>query len=85
MKIGTTIQNGDMTLTVVAYHENKKGNVALLVQQDDPCPYLTVIDLTRHKDGKYHWYFAQKTLRRQYKIILTANLNVYNPKSKNYM
>ncbi len=58
MKIGTTIQNGDMTLTVVAYHENKKGNVALLVQQDDPCPYLTVIDLTRHKDGKYHWYFA---------------------------
>ncbi len=58
MKIGTTIQNGDMTLTVVAYHENKKGNVALLVRDEPTCPYLTVRDLTREKPGNYHWYYG---------------------------
>ena len=58
MKIGTTIQNEDMTLIVVSYHETEKGNVALLVRKDESCPYLTATDLTRHKDGNYHWYFG---------------------------
>lgn len=35
MKIGTIIQNDDMTLTVAAYHETKKGNVALLIRNTD--------------------------------------------------
>lgn len=61
MKIGTTIQNEDMMLTVVAYHGNKKGNVALLIQDNESCPYLTAINLTRHKDGKYHWYYGHYT------------------------
>lgn len=57
MKIGTTIQNGDMTLTVVAYHEVEKSNVALLVREE-VCHYITVRDLTREKNGNYHWYYG---------------------------
>ena len=57
MKIGTTIQNETMTLTVAAYHETKKGNVALLIRSTDT-PYVCVRDLTRHKNGDYHWYYG---------------------------
>ncbi len=60
MKIGTTIQNGDMTLTVVAYHETKNSNVALLVREKG-CPYITVRDLTREQNGNYHWYYGHYT------------------------
>lgn len=60
MKIGTTIQNDDMTLTVVAYHENVKGNVALLIREKDSL-YITVRDLTREKSGNYHWYYGHYT------------------------
>ena len=57
MKIGTTIQNETMTLTVVAYHETRKGNVALLIRSTDT-PYVCVRDLTRQKSGDYHWYYG---------------------------
>ena len=57
MKIGSIIHNETMTLTVVAYHETKKGNVALLVRSNDT-PYVCVRDLTRHKNGDYHWYYG---------------------------
>lgn len=57
MKIGTVIHNDTMTLTVVAYHETKKGNVALLIRSTDT-PYVCVRDLTRHKNGDYHWYYG---------------------------
>lgn len=48
MKIGTVIQNDNLTLTVAAYHETKKGNVALLIRTIDT-PYVCVRDLTREK------------------------------------
>ena len=57
MKIGTIIQNDDMTLTVAAYYETKKGNVALLIRNTDT-PYVCVRDLTREKNGNYHWYYG---------------------------
>lgn len=60
MKIGTTIQNGDMTLTVVAYHETKNSNIALLIRSNDT-PYVCVRDLTREKNGSYHWYYGHYT------------------------
>ncbi len=60
MKIGATIQNGDMTLTVVAYHETKNSNVALLVREKG-CSYITVRDLTRETNGNYHWYYGHYT------------------------
>ena len=34
MKIGTTIQNNDMTLTLVAYQGTEQSNVALLVSEN---------------------------------------------------
>lgn len=57
MKIGTIIHNDDITLTVAAYHETKKGNVALLIRDTDT-PYVCVRDLTREKNGNYHWYYG---------------------------
>lgn len=57
MKIGTVIHNEEMTLTVAAYHETKKGNVALLIRSTDT-PYICVRDLTRHKNEDYHWYYG---------------------------
>ena len=57
MKIGTIIHNENMTLTVAAYHETKKGNVALLIRNTDT-PYVCVRDLTRNKNGDYHWYYG---------------------------
>lgn len=60
MKIGTTIQNEDMTLTVVAYHETKNSNVVLLVREKG-CHYVTARDLTRKKNGTYHWYYGHYT------------------------
>lgn len=57
MKIGTVIHNEGMTLTVAAYHETKKGNVALLIRSTDT-PYVCVRDLTQHKNGDYHWYYG---------------------------
>lgn len=57
MKIGTVIQNETMKLTVAAYHETKKGNVALLIRSTDT-PYVCVRDLTQNKNGDYHWYYG---------------------------
>ncbi len=57
MKIGTVIQYDNLTLTVAAYHETKKGNVALLIRTIDT-PYVCVRDLTRKKNGNYHWYYG---------------------------
>lgn len=51
MKIGTVIQNDNLTLTVAAYHETKKGNVALLIRTIDT-PYVCVRDLTPQKKRK---------------------------------
>ncbi|MCM1220847.1 MAG: hypothetical protein NC548_40810 [Lachnospiraceae bacterium] len=58
MKIGSIIQNDDMVLTVVAYHETEKGNIALLVREEETCHYLTVRDLSHEKNGNYHWYYG---------------------------
>ena len=60
MKIGNYILNEDALFTVVAYHETENGNVALLIR-DEECLYVTVRDLTRQRNGKYHWYFGHYT------------------------
>jgi len=63
MKIGTTIQNNDMTLTLVAYHGNEDKNVVLLVSENGcgGCHYVTARDLTREKNGNYFWYYGYYT------------------------
>ncbi len=63
MKIGTTIQNNDMTLTLVAYYGTKDKNVVLLVSENGcgGCRYVTACDLTREKSGNYFWYYGHYT------------------------
>ncbi len=63
MKIGTTIQNNDMTLTLVAYQGTEQSNVALLVSENGcgGCNYVTARDLTREKNGNYFWYYGHYT------------------------
>lgn len=63
MKIGTTIQNNDMTLTLVAYYGTKDKNVVLLVSENGcgGCQYVTARDLTREKNGNYFWYYGYYT------------------------
>ena len=60
MKIGNFILNEDVLFTIVAYHETENGNVALLIR-DEECLYVTVRDLTRQRNGKYHWYYGNYT------------------------
>lgn len=63
MKIGTTIRNNDMTLTVVAFYSTKSTNVVLLVSKNGcgGCHYVTARDLTREKGGNYFWYYGHYT------------------------
>lgn len=60
MKIGTTIQNNDMTLTLVAFKGTDDKNVVLLVSENvcGGCRYVTACDLTREKNGSYFWYYG---------------------------
>ncbi len=63
MKIGTTIHNNDMTLTLVALFGTKENNVVLLVSENGcgGCHYVTARDLTREKNGNYFWYYGHYT------------------------
>lgn len=63
MKIGTTIQNNDMTLTLVAINGTKDKNVVLLVSENGcgGCHYVTACDLTHEKNGNYFWYYGYYT------------------------
>lgn len=63
MKIGTTIQNNDMTLTLVALYCAEKSNVVLLVSENGcgGCHYVTARDLTQEKNGNYFWYYGYYT------------------------
>ncbi len=63
MKIGITIQNNDMTLTLVAFYGTKDKNVVMLVSENGcgGCRYVTACDLTREKNGKYFWYYGYYT------------------------
>ncbi len=63
MKIGTTIHNNDMTLTLVALFGTKENNVVLLVSENGcgGCKYVVARDLTRERSGNYFWYYGHYT------------------------
>lgn len=63
MKIGTTIHNNEMTLTLVTLYGTKENNVVLLVSENDcgGCHYVTARDLTQEKNGTYFWYYGHYT------------------------
>ena len=52
---GFQFKNNSMRLTVVLFHETDKRNLALLVRENDTCPYITVRDLSETGNGGYDW------------------------------
>ena len=52
---GFQFKNNSMRLTVVLFHETDKRNLALLVRENDTCPYITVRDPSETGNGSYDW------------------------------
>ena len=71
---GFQFKNNSIRLTVVLFHETDKRNLALLVRENDTCPYITVRDLSETGNGGYDWAWGITfpTLTRRLKIPGTA-------------
>ena len=54
IKPGFQFKNNSMRLTVVHFYGTDKRNLALLVRENDACPYITVRDLSETENGGYH-------------------------------
>lgn len=55
IKPGFRFKNNSMRLTVVLFYGTDKRNLALLVRENDSCPYITVRDLSETGNGSYDW------------------------------
>ena len=55
IKPGFQFKNNSMRLTVVVFYGTYKRNLALLVRENDACPYITVRDLSETGNGGYDW------------------------------
>ena len=55
IKPGFQFKNNSMRLTVVHFYGTDKRNLALLVRENDTCPYITVRDLSETGNGSYDW------------------------------
>lgn len=55
IKPGFRFKNNSMWLTVVLFYGTNKRNLALLVRENDTCPYITVRDLSETKTGDFDW------------------------------
>lgn len=55
IKPGFRFKNNSMWLTVVLCDGTDKRNLALLVRENDACPYITVRDLSETKTGDFDW------------------------------
>lgn len=49
IKPGFQFKNNSMRLTVVHFYGTDKRNLALLVRENDACPYITVRDCPKRK------------------------------------
>lgn len=74
IKPGFRFKNNSMWLTVVLCDGTDKRNLALLVRENDACPYITVRDLSETGNGSYDWAWGITfpTLTRRLKIPGTA-------------
>ena len=52
---GFQFKNNSMQLTIVLFYRTNKRNLALLVRENDTCPYITVRDLSETKTGDFDW------------------------------
>ena len=48
-------KNNSMRLTVVHFYGTDKRNLALLVRENDACPYITVRDLSEANKDDFDW------------------------------
>ena len=55
IKPGFRFKNNSMRLTVVLFYGTDKRNLALLVRENDACPYITVRDLSETGNGDFDW------------------------------
>ena len=55
IKPGFRFKNNSMRLPVVLCDGTDKRNLALLVRENDTCPYITVRDLSETKTGDFDW------------------------------
>ena len=55
IKPGFRFKNNSMRLTVVLCGGTDKHNLALLVRENDACPYITVCALSETENGGYDW------------------------------
>ena len=55
IKPGFRFKNNSMRLTVVLCGGTDKHNLALLVRENDACPYITVRDLSETGKGDFDW------------------------------
>ena len=55
IKPGFRFKNNSMRLTVVLCDGTDKRNLALLVRENDTCPYITVRDLSETGNGDFDW------------------------------
>lgn len=55
IKLGFRFKNNSMRLTVVHFYGTDKRNLALLVRENDACPYITVRDLSEANKDDFDW------------------------------
>ena len=55
IKPGFRFKNNSMRLTVVLFYGTDKRNLALLVRENDACPYITVRDLSEANKDDFDW------------------------------
>mgnify|MGYP000147675778 CR=1 FL=1 len=55
IRSGFKFTNEDMELTVILCDGIERKNVALLIQENTGCPFITVRDLSELKSGDYDW------------------------------
>ena len=53
IKPGFQFKNNSMRLTVIHFYGTDKRNLALLVRENDTCPYITARDLSDTGNGDF--------------------------------
>lgn len=55
MKPGFKFKNENRDLTIILCEGSDRNNVALLIQENTVCPFITVRNLSEKQSGNYDW------------------------------
>lgn len=58
MKPGFKFKNENMDFSVILFAGTERENVALHLQENTSCPFITVRDLSELKNGNYDWVWG---------------------------